>query len=69
MPNAAEYLRVKEAADLLNVAPNTVRSWGDLGKITQHRHPVNNYRLFKRSDLLSLLKQIEQPIKRKRRPR
>ena len=36
------YLRVKEAAEFLGVAPNTVRSWGQAGKIPEYRHPVNN---------------------------
>src|SRR4051794_18123717 len=44
------YLRVGEAADLLGVAPNRVRSWGQAGKIPEYRHPVNNYRLYKRAE-------------------
>lgn len=54
------YLQVKEAADLLGVSQNTIRNWGALGKIKEHRHPVNNYRLFKRSDLVRLLDRLEQ---------
>jgi len=53
------YLRVKEAAELLGVAPNTVRSWGEAGKIPQYRHPVNNYRLYKRAELERLLKKVK----------
>ena len=29
------YLRVKEAAKLLGVSPNTVRAWGAAGKIPE----------------------------------
>ena len=54
------YLRVKEAAALLGVAPNTVRAWGAEGKIPEYRHPVNNYRLYKRVELERVLRKLEQ---------
>ena len=54
------YLRVKEAAALLGVSPNTVRAWGAEGKIPEYRHPVNNYRLYKREELERILKKLEQ---------
>jgi DNA (cytosine-5)-methyltransferase 1 len=60
------YLRVKEAAELLGVAPNTVRSWGEAGKIPEYRHPINNYRLYKRADLERLLKEIKRSAPRRR---
>lgn len=53
------YLRVKEASELLGVSPNTVRSWGETGKIPEYRHPVNNYRLYKKVELQRLLKQVK----------
>ena len=56
-----DYLLVKEAAELLGVAPNTVRSWAAMGKLKEYRHPVNNYRLFKRSDVEALLEEIRNP--------
>ena len=55
-----EYLRVKQAAAILGVAPNTVRKWGAAGKIPEYRHPANTYRLYKRSDLDKMIAQIEQ---------
>jgi DNA (cytosine-5)-methyltransferase 1 len=64
-----EYLRVKQAAAMLGLAPNTVRKWGALGKIPEFRHPLNAYRLYKRSDLEELIAQVErsrtQPTKRR----
>jgi DNA (cytosine-5)-methyltransferase 1 len=54
------YLRVKEAATVLGVSPNTVRAWGAEGKIPEYRHPVNNYRLYKRGELERILKKLEQ---------
>lgn len=53
------YLRIKEAAEYLGVSPNTLRNWGRDGRIQEHRHPVNNYRLYKKTDLDQLLKKTE----------
>jgi len=67
-----EYVRVKQAAAMLGLSPNTVRKWGALGKIPEFRHPVNTYRLYRRSDLERLIAQVEksrvQPSP-KRKPR
>jgi MerR family copper efflux transcriptional regulator len=52
------YLRVSEAAEYLGVSANTIRNWVNAGKIVAFRHPVNDYRLFKRDDLDDLLKQV-----------
>lgn len=52
------YVRVKEAAAILDVAPNTVRAWGAAGKLLEYRHPANNYRLYKRKELESLLRKL-----------
>lgn len=52
------FVTVTEAAQLLDVAPNTVRAWGAAGKITEYRHPANNYRLYKRKELEGLLNQV-----------
>lgn len=60
-----DYFRVKQAAELLGVVPNTVRAWGASGKLLEYRHPVNNYRLYKKKDLMALLKKLEQPVKPK----
>ena len=54
----SDYMRVAEAADYLGVSPNTLRNWVSAGKIDAVRHPVNDYRLFKRQDLDALLKKV-----------
>lgn len=54
------YVGVKRAAEILDVAPNTVRAWGASGKITEFRHPANNYRLYKQEELEALLNSIEE---------
>lgn len=55
----SDYMQIKEAAALLGVAPNTLRNWERTGKLRVYRHPVNNYRLYKKSDLQNLLAAIE----------
>ena len=54
------YVKVHEAAEILGVAPNTVRAWGAAQKIPEYRHPANGYRLYKREELEAFVKQIEQ---------
>ena len=55
----SELLQIKEAAKFLNVTGQTLRNWDKQGKLKPHRHPMNNYRLYKKSDLLKLIKRIE----------
>ena len=64
-----DYLLVNEAAELLSVSPNTIRNWGRDGKITEYRHPVNNYRLFKRTELERIRKKLLSPVPRRVKPR
>ena len=59
MPSLQEYMTIKEAAACLGVTPNTLRNWGMAGKITEYRHPINNYRLYKPDDLERLLADVE----------
>jgi MerR family transcriptional regulator, copper efflux regulator len=54
------FLRIAEAAEYLGVSPNTLRNWVNAGKIKAIRHPVNDYRLFKRKDLDALLMQVQE---------
>ncbi len=63
-----EFLLVKETAEVLGVSDNTVRAWAAAGKLQEYRHPVNNYRLFRRNEVERLLEQIENP-KPVRQPR
>jgi MerR family transcriptional regulator, copper efflux regulator len=59
MQNLQQYLTIAEAAAFLGVTPNTLRNWGREEKIVEHRHPVNNYRLYKKADLEALLRRTE----------
>ena len=58
------FVRVKEAAALLGVSPNTVRAWGADGRVPEYRHPVNNYRLYKLADIDRILRKLEKPVSR-----
>lgn len=64
MPLKDEFVLVGEAAEMLGVCPNTIRSWGANGKITEYRHPVNAYRMFKRTEIERLIKKMREPIPR-----
>ncbi|MEZ6131163.1 MAG: helix-turn-helix domain-containing protein [Planctomycetaceae bacterium] len=60
MENLRDFLRISEAAKYLGVSPNTLRNWERAGKIVAHRHPVNRYRLFKKEELDTLLRQLHE---------
>ena len=64
-----DFLLVKEVARILGVSPNTVRSWADSGKLPEHRHPINRYRLFRAKDVEKLLRMIEEPKHLRTKPR
>lgn len=66
MRSMDEFVRVKEAAEILGVAANTIRTWGADGRIPEYRHPVNNYRFYKRSDLDDVLRRLTKSATRKR---
>jgi len=75
MTSDQTFIRVKEAAALLGVSTNTLRAWGANGKIPEYRHPVNNYRLYKREEIERIMSQMEnsasrvsKPTDRKRKP-
>lgn len=57
--NFQHYMSIKQAADYLGVTPNMLRNWGRDGKIGERRNPLNNYRLYKRTDLDRLLRKVE----------
>lgn len=59
MTNFRGFLKVKEAADLLGVTVMTLHRWDAKGKLKPLRHPINHYRLYKKSDLERLLKRLK----------
>lgn len=45
------FYTVSEVADMLGTTKETLRRWDKSGKLKAQRHPVNNYRAYKFSDL------------------
>jgi DNA (cytosine-5)-methyltransferase 1 len=69
MPSTDDFLLVTDAAEMLGVSPNTIRNWGRDGKIVEYRHPVNNYRMFKRTELERIRRKLMSPTPRRPKPR
>ncbi len=53
-----DLLTIKAAAELLGVSEQTLRRWDKAGKLRARRHPMNGYRLYPRSVVLNLRRQI-----------
>lgn len=53
-----EYVTIKEAADLMGVTPQTLRNWEKQAKLIPYRNPVNNYRMYKISQIEDYLDQM-----------
>jgi len=53
------FISIKEAAEILGVTKNTLRNWEAAGKIKVYRNPYNNYRLYKKEEIVAFLKSIE----------
>jgi excisionase family DNA binding protein len=58
MPSMGSLLTIGEAAELLGVSTSTIRNWDRSGKLKAVRHPMNNYRLYDRYELETLLDKI-----------
>ena len=56
--NLKDYLTIKKAAEFLGVCKDTLRIWDVKGKLKSFRHPINDYRLYKKSELVKLLKKV-----------
>lgn len=58
METFKDFLTIKEAAEFLGVTATTLRNWDRREKLVPVRHPVNGYRLYRKSDLEKLLASI-----------
>ena len=61
MTRLCEYVKTSEAAEILGVSINTIRTWAAVGKIRVARNPANGWRLFRRDDLEKFLKKAARP--------
>jgi excisionase family DNA binding protein len=57
-----KYITIKDAAHILGVSKITLRNWDKSGKLKAHRHPFNNYRVYKVEDIDKVLEMIENDI-------
>ncbi|MEK7117673.1 MAG: helix-turn-helix domain-containing protein [Patescibacteria group bacterium] len=54
-----QFIKIKDAAKVLGVSVPTLRNWDAAGKLKAHRHPFNNYRVYKTDDLYRVIEFIE----------
>jgi DNA (cytosine-5)-methyltransferase 1 len=54
-----KYITIKEASEILGMTKLTLRNWDKSGKLVAHRHPFNNYRVYKIEDIDNVLEMIE----------
>ena len=54
------YITIKQASKILGMSPLTLRNWDKNGKLKAHRHPMNNYRVYKIEDLEEVIREIEE---------
>jgi DNA (cytosine-5)-methyltransferase 1 len=63
MNETTKLISIKDASNLLGVTPLTLRNWDKNGKLKASRHPMNNYRVYKREDIERLIKEIGENTK------
>ncbi len=61
-PDKQSMLTISEAAELLRVSQVTLRRWDASGRFKARRHPINDYRMYPRTEVERLRKQIEQGV-------
>lgn len=54
-----QYVTVGQAATILGVSRSTLRNWDRGDKLKASRHPINGYRMYRRTELDNLLNQIQ----------
>ena len=58
MNSSSKLISIKAAAQLLGVTPLTLRNWDKNGKLKALRHPMNNYRVYKRDEVEKIVEMI-----------
>lgn len=53
------FITIKNAAGILGVSKMTLRNWDKSGKLIALRHPLNNYRVYRISDIEKIIELIE----------
>lgn len=55
----SRFITIKDAAIILGVSKITLRNWDKSGRLKAHRHPFNNYRVYKLEDIEAIIDLIE----------
>jgi hypothetical protein len=67
-----QLISIKKAAEIIGVTPLTLRNWDRDGKLKALRHPMNNYRVYRRQDIEKLILSINEtsgrPVTKKEAP-
>ena len=58
----SKYITIKDASNILGMSKLTLRNWDKSGKLKAHRHPFNNYRVYKLEDIDKVLEMIESNV-------
>ncbi len=54
------FLTIKQVSEILGVTTLTLRNWDTSGKFEAGRHPINNYRVYKKDDVDAFLEKMGQ---------
>ncbi|MFO7999931.1 MAG: DNA methyltransferase [Marinilabilia sp.] len=57
-----KYLSISQAAEILNVSPETLRRWDNNGKFKSIRHPINNYRVYSEEQIIRFVEEMQLEI-------
>jgi predicted site-specific integrase-resolvase len=63
MTDQPKLITIRQAADMLGVTPLTLRNWDKNGKFKALRHPMNNYRVYRREDVEKIISEIKEDTK------
>jgi len=55
-----QLISIKKAAEIIGVTTLTLRNWDRDGKLKALRHPMNNYRVYRRQDIEKLILSINE---------
>nr|WP_320023763.1 DNA methyltransferase [uncultured Draconibacterium sp.] len=54
-----KYLSISQAAEILDVSPETLRRWDKNGKFVSSRHPINKYRVYSEEQVMDLVQEMQ----------
>jgi DNA-binding transcriptional MerR regulator len=58
LPNKPEYLTIKNTSKILELNPERLMRWGNIGQLKTKRHPMTNYRICNPAEIKNLKKAI-----------